>query len=137
MVTTPDDPYITLPKLRYKRIAKSDWTINTGQYYLIDEHSVTAIFKRIHVDDEPSYGRKTRTKAARNTTEQIFHVQVNLRNVGKKKNHQLVWAHYSVEFRRSNGQEAISTFDLTPSRFPPFYYSRVKSYSATTEAPLV
>ena len=140
MVTTADDPFMTVAKLRLRNAEQlSNIGIMSGHYNLIDERFVSCEFKRTLIDDEPSFGgsrRVQRAKVAKAVTEQIFNAQFELCNSGKRKNHQLVWRHYSVEFKRSNGHQALSTFDLTPSRYPPFFFSRVKSYSTSSEAPL-
>lgn len=135
MLTTPDEPQASLPKLRLKKARNPN--VLTGRYCLTGKNRVSAIFKRIHIDDEPLGARSRRgLRVAPSTTEQIFDVQVEIRDSRGRKNCQLIWTHYSVRFRRSNGQEALSTFDLTLNKFPPFWFSNVRSFASSSEEPL-
>jgi F-box protein 9 len=49
---------------------------------------------------------------------------------------QLVWQRYSVFTRFRSGQENTTTFDVPGKRYPPYWFSRVKSYTAESENPL-
>ncbi|KAI1278726.1 F-box only protein 9 [Halotydeus destructor] len=132
MLTTPDDPQISLPKLKFRK-PKSPLVLS-GHYCLLDNR-ISAGFKRIHYDEEPA-GRK-RGKMKVTTTEQKFQVEVQLNTVRGMKNHQLIWTNYSVTHTRGKGPEAITTFDLSLNKFPPFYFSRVKNYCVASESPLM
>ena len=61
---------------------------------------------------------------------------LEIQNYKGKLHFQLIWIRYSICIRRGNQQEMENDFDLSPTNFPPFWFSRVKSYSSSTSSPL-
>ncbi len=43
---------------------------------------------------------------------------------------------FQLYFYSSSDQESVAEFDLRKDTYPPMIFSRVKSYTAVTEAPL-
>lgn len=138
MLTTADEPALSIPKLGSK--TSRAVAVLSGHYRFTGQNIVSAIFKKVNLDYEPGTSSRTRARGKQqvlNSTEQIFHVQVEIKELRGKRNAQLVWTHYSVQFRRNNGQEVMSTFDLSSNKFPPFRFAKAKSYAALSSAPLM
>lgn len=131
MLTTPLEPPQCLPKLRFRR--PKDQLVLQG-HYRISGSQVSIVFKRTYLQDNENIKNRNKHKMF---SEQKFDINLEIREFNGKKNHQLLWNLYSVNFSRNNGPEMISTFDLSPNNFPPFWYSRVKSFTAESESPLV
>lgn len=68
--------------------------------------------------------------------EQTFHMELKIQNHNKKRHVQLVWTYYAVYTRGRKGEESKCCFDLVTNRFPPLWFSRVKSYTSESENPL-
>ncbi|KFM77520.1 F-box only protein 9, partial [Stegodyphus mimosarum] len=136
MMTTPDDPYQSLPKLRYRKSKHQN--VMCGRYKLVGS-TVMAVVKRSKVESTappPSnYYRFRRQKIPKETDDQTFHLELEIRNFKKRFNCQLTWNRYSIHMVYKNGQETVTDFDLVPSNFPCFWFSRVKSFTAESESP--
>ncbi|XP_067118657.1 F-box only protein 9 [Centruroides vittatus] len=133
MLTTPDDPYQSLSKLKYRKPRHP--AVLSGHYRLVD-NSVTAILKRFKPDITVTNGgnyRYRRQRAVPQEAEQTFHLGLEVRNVKGRPSFQLIWRHYSIHMNHRNGQETVSEFDLTANNFPPFWFSRVRSYSIASD----
>ncbi|XP_054156051.1 F-box only protein 9-like [Oppia nitens] len=143
MLTTADDPRQSLPLLR-QRQPKNNNNVLSG-HYRINGPTIAIVLHREYVADDYTqlsarntnkYGKKTRD---RQLATQTFNITLELRNVRHRRNHQLVWQQYSVSYRKPNnggggGQESgANDFDLTGNKFPPFWFSRVKSYAANAD----
>lgn len=58
--------------------------------------------------------------------------ELELCDVRSRRNFQLVWRRYAICVRRDQWTQ----FELTQGKFPPFTFSRVRSYTAESAAPL-
>jgi F-box protein 9 len=139
MLTTADEPYSSLSKLRSKDPRHS---IVWKGHYLLSGSSVTALFTRVSSQSSPAQSglssRRNRPLLQNlNTSQQVFRLQLEVKSSHQRKNCKLLWSQYSVAIRRNHGQEVVNTFELTPNKYPSFWFSRVKSYSATSEGPLL
>uniref|UniRef100_A0A674PJD7 F-box only protein 9 n=1 Tax=Takifugu rubripes TaxID=31033 RepID=A0A674PJD7_TAKRU len=69
-------------------------------------------------------------------TEHTFHVGLQLSTGGRRSFNKLVWIHHSCHLTyKLTGETVISEFDLD-RMYTPFYFARVKSYTAFSEKPL-
>jgi F-box protein 9 len=132
MLTTPDDPHQSLPSLRQRNPKNSN--VLSG-HYRINGSIITAVLKREYVSESSQITRKHKSNKSRDKafSSQTFHISLEVRTVKKKRNIQLIWSYYSVHYKRPNGQESVTSFELTPNLFPPFWFSRVKSYVSEAE----
>lgn len=65
-----------------------------------------------------------------------YYIEMTIRGIPKKKCCQLRWNKYSLTQKRANGNESTTEFDLTTTKFPPLWFSKVKSYHIEAEVPL-
>ncbi|KAK2160210.1 hypothetical protein LSH36_138g09025 [Paralvinella palmiformis] len=137
MLTSPDNPYTALPKLRH-RSTKCQGILHG--YYKVCGDQITAVLKRRHIiEHNPyQYRYKIRRQNHNNDNEQNFHVEFLLRNAGRRPHSQLMWNHYSVHtYYRLTGQDQIAEFDIGTKSYPSLIFSRVNSYTAFAETPLL
>ncbi|XP_063244139.1 F-box only protein 9 isoform X2 [Bacillus rossius redtenbacheri] len=132
MLTTPDEPATSLQQLRY-RMPRNP-TVLSGHYRLHDDCVVIAL-QRQNLSGNNRY-RARRREAAPELAEQTFNIELKIMNHRHRMNVQLAWQFYSVYVQYRNGQGSSTKFDLPASRYPPFWFSRVKSYGAVSESPL-
>ncbi|KAK3921549.1 F-box only protein 9 [Frankliniella fusca] len=133
MLTTPEDPPVSLKELKHRNPRNS--TVLRGHYRLHDDH-VTIVLKR-----EPEKGSGTNNKIRNKRrgdalwnepSEQTFHLELQIGSHRSHRHVQLHWQGYSVITHRG-ATESSTSFDLISGRFPPFHFSRVKSYTAESE----
>ncbi|KAL0831798.1 hypothetical protein ABMA28_001333 [Loxostege sticticalis] len=133
MWTTAEEPAASVGHLKYRH-AKGHLGITAGHYRLMGDKVVVVIKKT--TDKKAVMATNTRFRARRKETpdnhEQTFHMEFQLRNVRSRRNFQLAWRRYSVCSRRDQWTQ----FELTPNKFPPFAFSRVRAYTAEALAPL-
>lgn len=134
MLNTPEDPNQSVSKLRHIDVNHS--SVVKG-HYRIQGSNITAVLKTrlAHIDKNSGYGKRAHQRNNA-PSEREYHLKLEIRDFKRHHNMQLVWLSYTVIFRRSTGEETTSTFDLNVNKFPPFWFSRVKSYSSTSYAPL-
>jgi len=138
MMTTPDEPMASLSSLRQKSVKHQ--AILSGRYHLVGNR-VTAIMKRTSgsaaVDVSSRYRRSRMQAQPIDYGEQTFLVELEVITYKKTANYKLEWRGYSVSTVYRNGETSTtSEFELSHNNFPPFWFSRVKSYTATSERPL-
>lgn len=134
MLTTSDEPAQCVGQLKY-RTAKSP-AVLSGHYRLKDD-KVTVVVHRVEAPKiNPIYKRSRKRDAIQDNSQQTFHLEMQIQNYKKQKHMQLVWTGYSVYTRNRNGTESNCTFELVGNRFPPLWFSRVKSYTAESYSPL-
>lgn len=107
-----------------------------GVYKLVEPNIVSILLKKVSFDIDTSIGRMYMKKSNRRQelvrTEQIFKIEMYVRSSKNKNNNQLTWKSYVAEYEKStHGIRVVSHFDTItqPAKFPPFWYSKVKSYS--------
>ncbi|CAB3235291.1 unnamed protein product [Arctia plantaginis] len=133
MWTTPDEPATSVGHLKYRQ-TKPGLGIMSGHYRLIGD-KVVIVIKKTNADKKASQ-TSARFRARRKEVElheQTFHMEFELRNLRSRRNFQLCWRRYSVCSRRDQWTQ----FELSPAKFPPFAFSRVRTYTAETAAPLL
>ncbi|XP_076361331.1 F-box only protein 9 isoform X1 [Tachypleus tridentatus] len=137
MLTTPDDPYQSLAKLRHRKVRHT--TVLTGHYRLLGSFvSIVAKRPKVELPVGSNYFRYRRNKQnlSHDPGEQQYHLKLEVRNIKHRTNFQLLWQYYAIHTKYRNGQETVSSFDLTPKTFPPFWFSRVRSFTTESISPL-
>ncbi|XP_014662848.1 PREDICTED: F-box only protein 9-like [Priapulus caudatus] len=136
MLTTPDDPPATLPKLRTPRDGKTT-ALMVGHYRMV-ANAITVVVKK-HKERESNYYsryRKRHQQQLQAESERTFHMEFQLKNIGMRTHCQLAWQYYSIHTLNKNSQDSISEFELNGKSYPPFHFSRVKSYTSSSQNPL-
>lgn len=132
MWTTPDEPAACVSQLKSRqRLAPGALP---GHYRLVGDKVVIVVKKSN--DKKPAQTTNTRFRSRRKETHEhhdtIYHLELQLRSVRNRNNWQLQWRGYRVSTRK----EQWTQFELSPAKFPPFAFSRVRAYTAETHAPL-
>lgn len=131
-MTTAEEPSQVVGHLKY-RYAKSP-SILRGHYRL-KNNRVIIVIQRQELSKNV-YRRNRRRDHMFETLEKTFHLEFQIQNHRKKKHVQLDWIGYSVITKNKNGTESTFSFDLINNKFPPLWFSRVKSYTAESTRPL-
>lgn len=137
MLTTPEDPYCSLPRLKAKSSKVPSLLI--GHYRMMANTVVISMRKRKSNEYMYSrfYGRYKRSRhQPLAEPEKTFHLELEVKSIGHRPHFKLEWHCYSIITRYHNGQDSHTDFHLTDADYPPFYFSRVKSYCAISEQPL-
>uniref|UniRef100_A0A8C1VLY3 F-box only protein 9 n=1 Tax=Cyprinus carpio TaxID=7962 RepID=A0A8C1VLY3_CYPCA len=112
MLTTPEDPLITVPRLRSKN-SRYVQTFSTKY-------------------QRSRFCRRNPAPEAEHT----FHVGLQLSSGGRQRFNKLVWIHHSCHITyRSTGETIVTAFDVD-KMYTPLFFARVKSYTAFSEHPL-
>ncbi|CAG2063210.1 unnamed protein product, partial [Timema podura] len=150
MLTTPDDPITSLAHLRQR--TPRNPAVLTGHYRL-HEDQVIMVLKKHGAQGKMSGNNRYRARHNRETSsdleEQNYHLscdssetvcflpqELQINSYRNRLHSQLAWQGYSIFMKLRNGAESTSKFELPTNRYPPFWFSRVKSYTAESENPL-
>ncbi|KAF2885110.1 hypothetical protein ILUMI_21044 [Ignelater luminosus] len=133
MLTTADEPAQCVGLLKY-RTTRSP-AILSGQYILKDDKVTLVVHRHETSKSNPIY-KRNRKREFQDNSQQRFHLEMQIQNYKNQKHIQLVWTGYSVHTRNRNGTESTCGFEIVGNRFPPLWFSRVKSYTAESCSPL-
>ncbi|XP_071375471.1 F-box only protein 9 isoform X2 [Centroberyx affinis] len=139
MLTTPEDPLSIVPRLR-SRSTRMD-SVLLGHYRLSQEtDNQTKVFVVVCKRKEEKAAEIPRNRFCRRNpapeAEHSFHVGLQLSSGGRQRFNKLVWIHHSCHITyRSTGETVVTAFDLD-KMYTPFFFARVKSYTAFSERPL-
>lgn len=138
MLTTPEEPQSMVPRLR-TRNPRTD-AILFGHYRLSQEtDNQTKVFAVImkKKDEKPlDYRYRYFRHAPVQETDHSFHAGLQICSTGRQKFNKLVWIHHSCHITyRSTGETAVTAFEIDKT-YSPFYFARVKSFTAFSERPL-
>ncbi|CAK6951605.1 F-box only protein 9 [Scomber scombrus] len=139
MLTTPEDPLAVVPRLR-TRNTRMD-SVMFGHFRLSQEtDNQTKVFAVVCKKKEEKAAEIQRNRFCRRNpapeAEHTFHVGLNLTSGGRQSFTKLVWNHHSCHITyKLSGETVITTFDLD-RMYAPFFFARVKSYTAFSEQPL-
>ncbi|KAM4729911.1 F-box only protein 9 isoform 1-T1 [Anableps anableps] len=155
MLTTPEDPLSVVPRLRTKNIRMD--SVLLGHFRLSQEtDNQTKVFAVVCKKKEEvscqilnrlgnGVSSQKATEFQRNRfcrrnqapeAEHAFHVGLHLASRGRQSFSKLVWIHHSCHITyKLTGETVITTFDLD-RMYTPFFFARVKSYTAFSEQPL-
>lgn len=139
MLTTPEEPQTIVGRLRTK-FPRTE-AVLFGHYRLSPETDnqtkVYAVLNKKKEEKPPEYQRyRYIRRASTPETEHFFHIGLQLCCTARQKFNKLVWKHHSCQIiHRSTGEAAVTTFDID-KMYTPFFFARVKSYTAFSEKPL-
>uniref|UniRef100_A0A8C8LLU7 F-box only protein n=1 Tax=Oncorhynchus tshawytscha TaxID=74940 RepID=A0A8C8LLU7_ONCTS len=135
MLTTPEDPLVTVPRLRSRNTRVE--SIMCGHYRLSqDTDNQTKVFVVVSKRKEEPATPMCYRKHPAPETEHSFHVGLQLSSGGRQSFNKLNWIHHSCHINyRSTGETVVTAFDLD-QMYASFFFARVKSYTAFSERPL-
>ncbi|XP_018335122.1 F-box only protein 9 [Agrilus planipennis] len=133
MLTTADEPAQSVSHLKYRK--SKNLGVLSGHYRLKDDR-VLIVVQHHTAQIKNRKGRKELIQPD-GIAEQISRLELQIKDHKKQRHVQLVWKDYCVFTRRRNGNESNYIIDLVTNRFPPLWFSRVKSYTSETESLLM
>ena len=124
MMTSADELQHSVNRLKNPKIAMQQREILKGNYHYQDNHVLIVIKKK----SSPNANQKYKRKAMENDNCLTFFLELEIGNSQRRNFTKLSWKNYSVS-QISNNQEISSDYDLRSSaKYPPFFFSHVKSY---------
>lgn len=139
MLTSPEEPLYVVPRLRTRNTRME--SVLLGHFRLSQEtDNQTKVFavvckKKEEKTTEFQRGRFCRRNPAQDA-EHSFHVGLHLSSGGRQSSNKLVWIHHSCHITyKLTGETVVTAFDLD-RMYTPFFFARVKSYTAFSEQPL-
>ncbi|CAJ1067520.1 F-box only protein 9 [Xyrichtys novacula] len=139
MLTTPEDPLTVIPRLRTRNTRMDSALL--GHYRLSQEtDNQTKVFAVVCKKKEEKAAEFQKNRFCRRNplpeAEHSFHVGLHLSSGGRQNFSKLVWIHHSCHITyRLTGETVVTAFDLD-RMYTPFFFARVKSYTAFSEQPL-
>uniref|UniRef100_A0A182J8T1 Uncharacterized protein n=1 Tax=Anopheles atroparvus TaxID=41427 RepID=A0A182J8T1_ANOAO len=135
MLTTADEPQQCVMKLKQRWPTQNE--ILRGHYRLLDDMVIMVIQRNRPPVNAHMHrpGRKVRDTEPEYGQQQTFYMELQIVSTAKRPFSQLHWKQYTMVQLRNN-QEKTTQFDLSTSKYPPLYFSRVKSYHQESEGPL-
>lgn len=139
MLTTPEGPLSIVSRLR-TRNTRMD-SVLLGHFHLSQEtDNQTKVFAVLCKKKEEKPTEFQRNRFCRwnppPEAEHIFHVGLHLSSGGRQGVSKLVWIHHSCHITyKLTGETVVTAFDLD-RMYTPFFFVRVKSYTAFSEKPL-
>lgn len=130
MFTSSDDPQQSVAKLRYKNVSSNDTTMHTGHFRLHGDEVIIVLKPK-----QQSTSRRRAKLLQDESNNRTFYIEMKIINSNKKKFCKLQWNHYSV-IQVKNKVEVATEFDLSSNKYPPFWFSRVKSYHSEADTVL-
>ncbi|XP_043260971.1 F-box only protein 9 isoform X1 [Colletes gigas] len=142
MLTSTDEPQNCVNSL--KTCTPRNPSVIIGQYRL-HGNCVILVFKQQKAKEFNDYSRKKR-EPVHDLGEQTFRIEFNIQNHLGRMNSQLKWLSYTMFTKYRDGHVEKSYLKKPPGKewrvsgidrqYPPFKFSRVKSYTHESEAPL-
>lgn len=153
MMTSADEPGQSVGKLKYRTVQRPD--VLKGHYRFKDDIVILMMKKST---EKLSYNQREYHVMEHGSGAATFCIQLEMSHTKKRNIPQLLWRQYSVndDFCQINlwvcdssmifnalqmtqcriTEEVKSDFDLTPNKYPPLMFSRVKSYESTSDVAL-
>ncbi|XP_068156807.1 F-box only protein 9 [Drosophila tropicalis] len=136
MMTSADEPAQGVTKLKQPHNTRPD--VLHGRYRLFG-NTVTLVLHKTQTRQTQGFMRQRRGSImpVDDDTNNATHFLIELRitNTPKRPCAQLVWSHYTLVQKR-NKVDINSDFDLTDAKYPPLWFSPVRSYHLDADAPL-
>ncbi|CAL8299853.1 unnamed protein product [Merluccius merluccius] len=134
MLTTPEDPLTVVPRLRSRNTRVESGML--GYFRLSQETDnqtkVFVVVSKKKEEQKSLFCRRTPAPEA----EQSFHVGLQMTSGGRQGFNKLTWIHHSCHITyRPTGETVVTAFEVD-SMYAPFFFARVKSYTAFSECPL-
>lgn len=124
MMTSADELQASVNKFKNVKSASQSRDILKGHYHYQDNHVLIVIKKMSSMVSSQKFKRKN----IENENCLTFFIEQEICDTPKKKFAKLLWKNYSVS-QIINGQEITSDYDLRSSaKYPPFFFSHVKSF---------
>jgi len=141
-LTTAEKPGVTVASLRDRR--PRNISTLTGRYHLYGSNLLSAVVTKSTSVTTPTHesdSRRRRFKQSLGTQETNFHMDFEIEEMRGRSNWALRWVYYALTITNSNngrnngqlGTGLTTTFELSPSMYPPLYFSRVRSYTTQAE----
>ena len=134
MLTSSDEPSACVGQLKNR--ACRNPTVLSGNYMLKDDRVTIIVHRNAKVKNNVGLKRNKKRDVIPDNYQETFHLEMEVQDCKKQRHIRLVWTGYSVYTRYKNGVENTCQFDLIGNRFPPLWFSRVKSYTAESLSPL-
>ncbi|XP_050297152.1 F-box only protein 9 [Anthonomus grandis grandis] len=133
MLTSADDPAACVNLLKTRRPRTP---VMIG-YYRLNDDKVTLVVERQELQKgaQSTYKKNSRRREI-DLSEQTFHMELQIQTQKNRRHAKLAWSYYSVFTKSKQGHESTCNFDLLTNRFPPLWFSRVKSFAAESDQPL-
>lgn len=132
MLTSAEEPQNCVGKLKNRYALQAE--ILHGHYRLHNDEVIIAVQRNRSNVQSQRPGRKKEITAAE-YGQQTFYLELNIVSTAKRAFSQLHWKQYSMVQQRSD-EEKTTLFELAPNKYPPLYFSRVKSYHQESDGPL-
>lgn len=121
MMTSADELQLSVSKLKNVQNSMQARDVLKGEYHFQDS-TVLIVIKK-----QQSAHQKFKRKVIDDDSVTFF-LELEIQDTNRRKNTKLMWKNYTICNLR-NGEETSSDFDLrSSSKYPPFYFSQVKSY---------
>lgn len=133
MMCSPEEPSVVVPKLSSPACPLQG--VLKG-YYKLSATKVMCVMRRVKLPD-PVLRYKRRQAANQNDCDQIYTMEFEMIDNGRRIHRRLNWVSYSVRtVYKASGHETVTDFELKDSTYPPLIFSRVRSYTAAASKPL-
>ncbi|KAK7485684.1 hypothetical protein BaRGS_00023133 [Batillaria attramentaria] len=136
MMCSPEEPTLVIPKLR--SLSSRAQGLMKG-YFKMSGTKVMCVLKRVNTSKQEPVLRYKRQKQAANQNEmvQTYSVEFELTDSGQQRYNRLNWVSYAIRtVYKATGDETVADFELKNSAYPPLVFSRVRSYTIISAAPL-
>ncbi|XP_037925164.1 F-box only protein 9 isoform X2 [Hermetia illucens] len=133
MMTSADDPAQVVGKLRTTTNLRPE--ILKGHYRLHGEQVIIVLKRYQKTQTYSAAGGKKRGSSNEADDSHTFFIELNVASSTRRKFNQLIWKSYTFT-QMKNSFEIRTDFELTSAKYPPFWFSRVKSYHLEADAPL-
>ncbi|XP_050436166.1 F-box only protein 9 [Adelges cooleyi] len=127
MMLSSSEPGKIVQRLKSKALAPHD--VCLGYYQLSDNQLLLKLDSKVTKAEQNNKQRHRLENVQRKTT---YYMTLEILKHKSKHNHKLTWKEYEIVHRNRINKLMTTKYDLSSNRFPPFLYSRVKSY--TTES---
>ncbi|XP_050537259.1 F-box only protein 9 [Daktulosphaira vitifoliae] len=128
MIVSSSEPAKIVQKLKSKALAPPD--VCYGFYHLSDNKLSLKLDSRVGKIEQNNKLRRKVENVQRKTT---YYMSLEILKHKSKHNCKLVWRNYEIVHRNRVNKLMTTKYDLSNNRFPPFIYSRVKSYTTESE----
>lgn len=134
MFTTADEPLIGVRRLKSRDPKRKE--ILRG-FYRLHNDMVTIMLQKTVMGEAPTItveqvkrkrNEKRMPPKAPAAYEQIFQIQLEIRDSSKRRFNQLHWKQYKIIKRRNDVELSSSEFPLSKDQYPMFHFTRVDQY---------
>ncbi|XP_017026635.1 F-box only protein 9 [Drosophila kikkawai] len=135
MMTSADEPAQGVNKLKHLHNGQRA-DVQRGRYRLYGD-TVTLVLQKSQARGTGHMRQRRGSIMPLEEDSTQFLIELRIANSPKRRRcAQLVWSHYTLVQKR-NKVDTSSEFDLTDAKYPPLWFSAVKSYHLDADAPLV